>query len=498
MTTYVLALDQGTTSSRAILFNRSGEVKGMAQEEFKQYFPQPGWVEHDPLEIWESQLRVARRVLKDSDVAPGQVAAIGIANQRETTIVWDKKTGEPIAPAIVWQDRRTAAFCEELVAREVQPFVQEKTGLLLDPYFSGTKLRWLLDHVPDARSRAMRGELAFGTVDSWLTFKLCGQHVTDAGNASRTLLFNIHTLSWDAELLEMLDIPESMLPKVVPNSGFVGMTEAQLFGAPIPLAGLAGDQQAATYGQACLNEGMAKSTYGTGCFILLNTGSRPKVSKNRLLTTVGWTRDSPSPRTAIYLLEGSVFNGGAVVQWLRDGLGLIRNANEIESLAGNLKDTGGIVFVPAFSGLGAPHWDANARGLIIGITRGTSRAQIAAAALSSIAFQSAEVLACMSRDTGTPLKELRVDGGAARNNLLMQLQADLSDVPVVRPKVTETTALGAAYLAGLGMNFWQSEQEIAANWSVDRVFTPEMSNDERTESLDRWQRAVARSIAWEI
>ncbi|WP_334186941.1 glycerol kinase GlpK [Noviherbaspirillum sp.] len=492
MPKFILALDQGTTSSRAILFDHAGHLHGMAQQEFAQIFPQPGWVEHDASEIWRSQLAVARQVLADHKVDAADVAAIGITNQRETTLVWDRKTGQPVANAIVWQDHRTADTCDALRAQGKTPLFQQKTGLVIDAYFSGTKLKWLLDHVPGVRERAERGELAFGTIDAWLVYQLSGRHVTDTSNASRTLLFNIHTLQWDEELLNLLDIPRSMLPEVVPSSGVIADTRADLFGRPIPIAGIAGDQQAATFGQACHQSGMAKNTYGTGCFMLMHTGQEAVASHNNLLTTVGWTRGNETD----YMLEGSVFMAGAAVQWLRDGLGIIQASSDVEALAASVPDTGGVVFVPAFAGLGTPYWDAYARGTIVGMTRGTTKAHIARATLASIAYQSADVLEAMQKDSKIALTELRVDGGAARNDLLMQFQADVLGVPVVRPEVTETTALGAAYLAGLAVGFWQSREEIASQWRVQRRFEPAMSADERDTRMATWRRAVERSRGW--
>lgn len=492
---FILAIDQGTTSSRAILFNRAGRIHGIAQQEFRQIFPNPGWVEHDANEIWTSQLAVARQVLREHGLAAADIAAIGITNQRETTVLWDRATGEPVANAIVWQDRRTAALCDALRADGKADLFRMKTGLVIDGYFSGTKLRWLLDHVPGARSRAERGELAFGTVDSWLMFKLAGVHLTDTSNASRTMLFNIHSLDWDDEILDLLRIPRSVLPKVVPSSGIAAHTREDFFGGAIPIAGIAGDQQAATYGQACFHPGMVKSTFGTGCFILMNTGSAME-SHHQLLTTVGWTTGHTPVRTTDYMFEGGVFMGGATIQWLRDGLRLIRDSSEVESLAASVPDSDGVTFVPAFSGLGAPHWDAYARGTMLGLTRGTQAGHIARAALEGIAFQTADVLAAMQKDSATPLRELRVDGGAARNNLLMQFQADILGVPVVRPQVTETTALGAGYLAGLGVGFWSSQEEIAAQWQMQRRFEPQMTPAERHARLGVWQRAIARSAQW--
>ena len=492
MTKYILALDQGTTSSRAILFDHLGRIKGCAAREYPQHFPHPGWVEHDPGDIWSSQLSVARQVLADHHVEAKDVRAIGIANQRETTVVWDRKTGEPIANAIVWQDRRTADYCEQLRSEGKAQQICASTGLELDAYFSATKLKWLLDHVPGARQKAESGGLCFGTVDSWLTWKLCGEHVTDVSNASRTMLFNIHLMRWDADLLKLFDIPEALLPQVVSSSEEVGMTHAALFGAPIPVAGIAGDQQAATFGQACHQPGMVKNTYGTGCFMLMHAGRHPRVSHNRLLSTVGWRVDGVTD----YLLEGSVFMGGATVQWLRDGLGIIEKSGDVEALAASVPDSDGVLLVPAFVGLGAPHWDPYARGTIVGLTRGSTKAHIARAAVEAIAYQSAELLAAMQRDAAIPVAEVRADGGAARNDMLMQFQSDLLGVPVVRPQVTETTALGAAYLAGLAVGFWESQAEIAAQWQCERRFTPSMGADQRAELLDRWARATERAKAW--
>lgn len=495
MTKYILALDQGTTSSRAILFDHAGHLHACAQGEFRQIFPQPGWVEHDANEIWDSQLGVLRQVMRDSGVAASDVAAIGVANQRETTVLWDRATGQPVANAIVWQDRRNAAFCEQLQTEGKAELIQQKTGLVLDAYFSATKLKWLLDNVPGARARAERGELAFGTIDSWMIWKLSGTHLTDTSNASRTMLFNIHTQQWDADLLALLDIPASLLPQVVPSSGVAAHTHAELLGVSLPIAGIAGDQQAATFGQACLKPGMAKNTYGTGCFMLMNVGKKPLPSKNRLLSTVGW-RLGNGPDSTDYLLEGSAFVAGAAVQWMRDGLGIIQHSSEVEALATSVPDTGGLVFVPAFAGLGAPYWDPYARGTLIGITRGTGKAHIARAALEGVAYQNVDVLSAMQDDAGIALSELRVDGGAARNDMLMQFQSDILNVPVVRPEVTETTALGAAYLAGLAVGFWSSLDEIASQWRVARRFEPKMADDERLTRLHKWQRAVERSRDW--
>jgi glycerol kinase len=469
----------------------------MAQREFRQIFPKPGWVEHDAHEIWQTQYAVAAQVLKQNGVSATDVDAIGITNQRETTLLWDRKTGEPVANAIVWQDRRTADRCDELRKAGHAALIQKKTGLVLDAYFSGTKLEWLLNNVPGVRARAERGELAFGTIDSWLVWKLTGGrvHATDASNASRTLLFNIHTLAWDTKLLSLFNIPPSVLPRVVASSGVLGETDDALFGAPIEIAGMAGDQQAATFGQACYAPGMAKNTYGTGCFMLMNTGTAAVPSRHQLLTTVAWA--GPQSQ-ACYALEGSVFMAGATIQWLRDGLQMIQSADDIETLAASVPDTGDVYLVSAFAGLGTPYWDGHARGALLGMTRGTTRAHIARAALESIALQSADVFGAMALDSGIALSELRVDGGACRNNLLMQMQADYLGVPVVRPKVTETTALGAAYLAGLATGFWSGAQEVAAQWGVDRRFEPAMGAGERTAKLARWRQAVERSRGWAL
>ncbi len=489
---YIIALDQGTTSSRAIVFDRAGTIRGVAQREFGQIFPQPGWVEHDATEIWASQSGVLHEALAMAGTSAKEIAAIGITNQRETTVVWDRATGRPIANAIVWQDRRTAATCDELRAAGHAPLFARKTGLVLDAYFSGTKLKWLLDHVPGARTRAERGELAFGTIDTWLIWQLTGGrvHCTDPSNASRTLLFDIHKGAWDDELLALLDVPRSLLPQVVPSSGVCAI--AAIDGVDIPIAGIAGDQQAALFGQACLVPGMAKNTYGTGCFLLLNTGREAVNSRNNLLTTVAWQRNGATD----YALEGSVFIGGAVVQWLRDGLKIIRTAKDVEALALGVPDNGGVYLVPAFAGLGAPHWDAYARGTIFGLTRGATGGHIARAALEAIAFQSADVLAAMEKDAGITLTELRVDGGATGNNLLLQFQADILGVPVVRSKVSETTALGAAYLAGLAVGYWESDADIASHWQAGRSFEPAMPRDRAAEIRADWDKAVSRAKAW--
>ena len=490
----VLALDQGTTSSRAIAFGRDGRILGTAQQEFRQIFPQPGWVEHDAEEIWRTQRDVASQALAAAALGASDVAALGITNQRETTVLWDRGTGRPVAPAIVWQDRRTASRCDALRQAGQEPLFARKTGLLLDAYFSGTKLAWLLDNVAGARERARRGELAFGTIDAWLVWKLSGGrvHATDVTNASRTLLFDIHKLDWDDELLALLDIPRAVLPKVVSSSEGVARTACEGLPDGLAVAGIAGDQQAALFGQACHRPGMAKNTYGTGCFLLMNTGERPAVSKSRLLATVAWRREG---RTA-YALEGSVFIAGAAIQWLRDGLGIIPRAPDVDALAATVPDTGGVFFVPALSGLGAPYWDPHARGTIVGITRGTTKAHLARATLEAVAFQSAELIEAMAADSGIALTELRVDGGATASNLLMQIQADLLGVPVVRPRITETTALGAAYLAGLAVGFWKDEAEIAAMWSRDRVFEPTLSRGEAASRLAQWKRAVERAREW--
>ena len=495
MTRFVLALDQGTTSSRSILFDHAGSIVATAQREFTQHFPRSGWVEHDAEEIWATQAATIAEVLARAHAGIEDIAAVGITNQRETTVLWDRSTGRPVAPAIVWQDRRTADLCARLKAEGHEPGITRRTGLLLDPYFSGTKLAWLLDSDPALRRRAERGELAFGTIDSWLAWKLSGgtQHLTDATNASRTLLLDVATGEWDPQSLELLRIPPELLPRVVPSSLAHGEAFARLGGREVPLGGIAGDQQAALFGQACFEPGMAKNTYGTGCFMLMNTGREPQPSGNRLLTTIAWDLGGRH-----YALEGAVFVAGAVVQWLRDGLGFIEKSSDVEALAATVPDTGGMYLVPAFTGLGSPHWDAYARGTMVGLSRGTTKAHIARAALESIAFQSAEVLLAMQRDARQPLVELRVDGGATANDLMMQFQADLLGVPVVRPKVTETTALGAAYLAGLAVGFWSSLDEVAANWQVDRRFEPRMGRELAAARLRRWQRAVERSRDWHV
>jgi glycerol kinase len=491
---YILALDQGTTSSRAIVFDHAGAVRSLAQKEFRQIFPRPGWVEQDGLEIWASQMGVAAEALTRAGLTATDIAAIGITNQRETTLVWERRTGRPVHNAIVWQDRRTAAACDRLKSDGLEELFRDKTGLVLDAYFSGTKLAWLLDNVPGARARAEAGELLFGTVDSWLLWNLTGgkEHKTDPSNASRTLLFNIHTGAWDGELLEILGIPAPLLPEVCASSEVYGVTADGLFAASIPIAGIVGDQQAALFGQVCTRPGMVKNTYGTGCFMLMQTGREPVVSRNRLLTTVAWRIGEETE----YALEGSVFIAGAAVQWLRDGLGIIRSSDEVESLAASVPDNGGVFLVPAFAGLGAPHWDPYARGTITGITRGTSAAHIARATLESIAYQVTDLLRAMENDAGISLAELRVDGGAIVNNLLMQFQADLLGVPVVRPQVRETTALGAAYLAGLAVGYWRDREEIALHWQMERVFTPAMERAKADELCRQWQRALKRAKGW--
>jgi glycerol kinase len=491
----VLALDQGTTSSRALAFGRDGAILASAQQEFRQIFPQPGWVEHDAEEIWRTQRETAAQALDRAGLSAGDVAAIGITNQRETTVLWDRRTGKPVAPAIVWQDRRTASRCDALRQAGLEPLFARKTGLLLDAYFSGTKLAWLLDHVDPGRERARAGELAFGTIDAWLLWNLSGgkRHATDATNASRTLLFDIHAQAWDDELLAALDIPRAILPEVVDSSGVVATTDCDGLPRGLAVAGIAGDQQAALFGQACHRPGMAKNTYGTGCFLLMNTGDVPAQSRHRLVSTVAWRYGGHTR----YALEGSVFIAGAAIQWLRDGLGIIAQASDVNALAASVPDTGGVHFVPALSGLGAPYWDPHARGAIVGLTRGSTRAHLARASLEAIAFQSAELIEAMSADSGVTLSELRVDGGATASDLLMQVQADLLGVPVVRPRVTETTALGAAYLAGLAVGFWKDEAQIAALWSRDRVFEPSIGRDEAATRLATWKRAVERARAWD-
>lgn len=492
---FILAFDQGTTSSRALVFDHGGNVRSVARKEFRQLFPQPGWMEHDGNEIWASQLGVAMEAIAGAGLTAADIVAIGITNQRETTLVWDRGTGRPICNAIVWQDRRTAGQCEQMKADWLEPFFRERTGLVLDPYFSGTKLAWILDNVPGARVRAERGELAFGTVDSWLVWNLTGgeRHVTDASNASRTLLYNIHRGEWDSDLLKALRIPAALLPEIVPSSGVCGHTAPSLFASRVPISGIAGDQQAALFGQICDRPGTVKNTYGTGCFMLMHTGDQAVASKRNLLTTVACRIDE----TIEYALEGSVFVAGAAVQWLRDGLGIIRSSGEVEALAASVPDNGGVYLVPAFAGLGAPHWDPFARGALFGLTRGSTAAHIARAALESIAFQTADLLAAMEHDAHMALPELRVDGGATSNNLLMQFQADLLGIPVVRPKDTETTALGAAFLAGLAVGYWCDRSEIAGLRQIERTFIPSMERERAEELRTRWSRALERSKGWE-
>jgi len=494
MKKYILALDQGTTSSRAILFDQTGQIKSIAQKEFTQIFPQPGWVEHDPMEIWSSQASVASEARLKLGVNPSEIAAIGITNQRETTIVWDRETGIPVYNAIVWQDRRTAAFCEELKQSGLSDKIRSKTGLVIDAYFSGSKIRWILDNVKDARKRAAEGKLAFGTVDSWLIWKMTNGavHATDITNASRTMLYNIVEQKWDEELLQIMNIPASILPVVKESSEFYGETDKNIIAERIPIAGIAGDQHAALFGQMCLEKGMVKNTYGTGCFMLMNIGDQFVVSKNNLLTTVAWKINGRIQ----YAFEGSIFIAGAVVQWLRDGLGIIRNSSEIEMLARQVEDTDGVSFVPAFAGLGAPYWNPDARGTMVGITRGTKASHIARAALESIAYQTMDVLKAMEADAGISIKELRVDGGATANNLLMQFQADLLNCKVIRPEITETTALGAAYLAGLAVGFWKDTTEIAKWWKSERVFEPQVQSEKMRSGIDSWKHAVSAAQVW--
>jgi len=494
---YILALDQGTTSSRAILFDRRGAVRAAAQRELRQIYPRPGWVEHDPEEIWQSQLAVAREAIASAGVAPAAVAAIGITNQRETTLLWERQTGRPVHNAIVWQCRRSAPLCDALKTQGLEPLVRARTGLVIDAYFSGTKLQWLLENVPGLRERAAGGELCFGTVDTWLTWCLTGGRafVTDYSNASRTMLFDIHRLAWDEELCAALGVPGALLPEPRPSSAVYGRALSGLLGAEIPVAGIAGDQQAALFGQACFRPGSAKNTYGTGCFLLIHTGERPVASRAGLLTTVA---ASPTAGRAEYALEGSVFIAGAAIQWLRDGLGILESSAESEAVAASVPDSGGVYFVPAFVGLGAPHWDMYARGTILGLTRGTGRGHLARAALEAIAYQTREVLEAATADAGIALAELRVDGGATANDLLMQFQADMLAVPVVRPVVRETTALGAAYLAGLAVGYWGSREEIAANWAAERRFQPAMKAGRREELFAGWRRAVARAAGWAL
>ncbi|MBN2427316.1 MAG: glycerol kinase GlpK [Deltaproteobacteria bacterium] len=492
---YILSLDQGTTSSRAVLIDHNGRICAVAQREIEQHFPSPGWVEHNPAEIWSSQLQVAHEVLQKNTIDGRSIAAIGITNQRETTLVWDRKTGTAIGNAIVWQDRRTATACDKLKKNGRSELIQSKTGLLPDAYFSATKLQWLLDQTPGARKKAERGELAFGTVDSWLVWNLTGGkvHATDATNASRTMLYDIHQLSWDEELLDLFHIPRSLLPEVKSNTDLFGTTADGLFETPIPIRGMAGDQQAALFGQMCIRRGMVKNTYGTGCFIVMNTGDKPVRSANGLLSTIAWLIDGKPT----YALEGSIFIAGAAIQWLRDGLKIIQNSGDVEALAAKVADNGGLYLVPAFTGLGAPHWDQHARGAIIGITRGTTDGHIARAALESIAYQARDVLDAMAADSDIPARELRADGGASANNLLMQFQADILDMKVIRPKILESTAMGAGYLAGLGAGFWKDIADIEKLWQKDRTFSPAMEKDAADRHHSYWKKAVNRAKGWD-
>lgn len=495
MSKYILALDQGTTSSRAILFDNDGKIVGVAQKEFTQIYPKAGWVEHDPMEIWGTQSGVAREVLDKTGIKADEIAAIGITNQRETTVVWDKNTGKPVYNAIVWQCRRTAPICDDIKAKNLQDTFRSKTGLVVDAYFSGTKVKWILDNVPGAREKAENGELLFGNIDTWLIWNLTGGdvHVTDYSNASRTMLFNINTLEWDEEILKELNIPKAMLPDVKPSSYVYGKTSKELFGTEIPISGAAGDQQAALFGQACFDPGMAKNTYGTGCFMLMNTGEKPVASKNGLLTTIAWGLDGKVE----YALEGSIFIAGASVQWLRDELKVINHASETEEMAAAVEDSNGVYVVPAFVGMGAPYWDMYARGSILGLTRGANKNHLVRATLESIAFQTRDVLEAMQDDSGINLNTLKVDGGAVANNFLMQFQADILGVKVDRPQVVETTALGAAYLAGLAVGYWDNKNVIAQKWNVDRTFKPEMDTDTKEHKYTGWKKAVSRALAWE-
>ncbi len=491
---YILAIDQGTTSSRAILFDQKGKPLASEQQEFSQIYPQPGWVEHDPEEIWRMSLEVMRTVIFQAGIEPRQIASLGITNQRETTVLWDKKTGKPISNAIVWQCRRTADICTELKEKGLEKKFREKTGLVIDAYFSGTKIKWLLDNVDGAREKAEKGELAFGTIDSWLVYKLTGGkvHITDYSNASRTLIFNIHELKWDEELLSILGIPKEILPEVCPSSQVYGKADKTLLGSEIPIGGIAGDQQAATFGQVCFFKGMAKNTYGTGSFLLMNTGEKAISSKHGLLTTIGWGLQD----RIYYALEGSIFITGAVVQWLRDGLRLVDEARDTEWMAKSVSDTGGVYFVPAFSGLGAPHWDMYARGVIVGLTRGTTKKHLVRAGLEAIAYQCRDVVEAMEQDSGIKIQNLRVDGGAVANDFLMQFQADILDVPVERPVITETTALGAAYLAGLAVNYWKDIDEIARIWRREELFQPQMNAEKKEKLYSGWKKAIQRSRSW--
>ncbi len=492
---FILSLDQGTTSSRAIIFDESGKISATAQREFTQLYPKAGWVEHDPNEIWASQSSVAIEVLTKSNLSKYDISAIGITNQRETTLLWDRRTGEPVYNAIVWQDRRTADYVDELKKKGMEEFFRKKTGLLIDPYFSATKIKWMLENISGLKEKALRGDVLFGTVDSWLVWKYTNgkQHITDITNASRTMLYNIHELDWDEEILDFLEIPKIMLPRVVDSSGVVGYTAENSYMEGIPIAGLAGDQQAALFGQNCLVPGMAKNTYGTGCFLLMNTGSEPVESKNRLITTIAWKIGDE----VTYALEGSIFMAGAIVQWMRDELGIIKKSSDIERLALKVNDNGGVYFVPAFTGLGSPYWDPYARGMMIGLSRGVNMSHIARAALESIAYQSNDVLKAMEDDSGITLKELRIDGGASANNFILQFQADVLQAPVLRPEITETTALGAALLAGLAIGFWNNIDELKSLWRLEREFKPEIDRELIAPKLQNWKRAVERSKGWE-
>jgi len=492
---FILALDQGTTSSRAMLFMRDGTVKAIAQKPFRQIFPSPGWVEHDPKEIWTSQAAVAAEVMADAGINSNQIAAIGITNQRETTVLWERKTSKPLMNAIVWQDRRTTEMCQQMKSEGLEPLIQQKTGLLIDPYFSASKIRWMLNHIPGARSQAEKGEIAFGTIDSWLIWKLTrgGTHITDATNASRTMLFNIHTEEWDEELLSIWKIPREILPKVCSSSEVYAHATNSFASTPIPISGVAGDQQAALFGQACFKSGMVKTTYGTGCFMLMNTGTKPFLSKNKLLTTIAYKIDGKTN----YALEGSVFIGGAAVQWLRDNLGVNKTSSEVEKLAASVADNQGVYFVPAFTGLGAPYWDPYARGMILGLTRGTTAAHIARAVLEGIAYQVTDVLSAMESDALMKIEQIRVDGGASVDNLLMQFQADILGVSIVRPRMTETTAMGAAFLAGLAVKFWKDENEIADYWKIEREFKPQMMREQVEHLRLKWKKAIECARGWE-
>lgn len=495
MKQFILALDQGTTSSRALLFDKSGDILAIAQKELHQHFPKSGWVEHNPNEIWSSQVSVAAEAMSKFNISGDQLAGIGITNQRETTVVWDRKTGEPVYNAIVWQDRRTAGYCDELKKNGLETTIRNKTGLVIDAYFSGTKLKWILDNVSGVRAKAEKGLLAFGTIDSWLVWKLTdGQkHITDASNASRTMLFNIHTLTWDEELLKLMNIPDSMMPEVVSSSDVYGHTKSGFLGSEVPIGGIAGDQQAALFGQMCWEVGMVKNTYGTGCFMLMNTGNEARVSENKLLTTIAWQIGGKTT----YALEGSIFMAGAVIQWLRDGLGIIKNAADIENLAKSVTDNGGLYFVPTFTGMGAPYWDQYARGLMIGLSRGSTSAHIARAALEGIAFQNMDILKLMEKDAQINIRELRVDGGASASDVLMQFQADLLGLPVIRPLITESTAMGAAYLAGLSTGFWENVEEIKAQWKPEKEFTPNIDPEKAIQMKSRWAEAIKRARNWE-